>query len=95
MEFLVLLKNCKLVITDSGGVQEESCILKVPCVTVRNNTERPETVEVGANYIAGTDPYNILKGIKIMLNIKRKWPNPFGEEASKKIVNIIEQELGL
>ena len=48
-------------LTDSGGVQEETCILGTPCVTLRNNTERPETVDVGSNIIAGTDPDSIVK----------------------------------
>ena len=54
LEFLQLEANSKLNITDSGGVQEESCILKVPCVTLRDNTERPETLEVGSNILVGT-----------------------------------------
>ena len=49
INFLNLQKNAKLILTDSGGVQEEACILKVPCVTLRKNTERPETVNIGAN----------------------------------------------
>ena len=52
--FLQLESEARLVLTDSGGVQEECCILGVPCVTLRKNTERPETVEVGANILAGT-----------------------------------------
>jgi len=54
LEFLQLESNARLVLTDSGGVQEETCILGVPCVTLRENTERPETIEVGANVLAGT-----------------------------------------
>lgn len=56
LEFLQLEANAKLVLTDSGGVQEETCILGVPCVTLRDNTERPETLEVGSNVLAGTNP---------------------------------------
>jgi UDP-N-acetylglucosamine 2-epimerase (non-hydrolysing) len=52
-KFLKLLSNAKLVLTDSGGVQEEACILKVPCITLRYNTERPETLDVGSNLLAG------------------------------------------
>ncbi|MCD6455426.1 MAG: UDP-N-acetylglucosamine 2-epimerase (non-hydrolyzing), partial [Methanophagales archaeon] len=61
LEFLQLEANAKLVLTDSGGVQEETCILKVPCVTLRGNTERPETLEVGSNVLAGTNQNNILE----------------------------------
>lgn len=65
--FLQLEYNAKLVLTDSGGVQEETCILKVPCVTLRDNTERPETIDVGSNILAGTNPQRILECTKIML----------------------------
>jgi UDP-N-acetylglucosamine 2-epimerase (non-hydrolysing) len=53
LSFLQLESKARLVLTDSGGVQEKACILRVPCVTLRYNTERPETLEVGANVIAG------------------------------------------
>ena len=52
LEFLQLEANARLALTDSGGVQEETCILGVPCVTLRENTERPETVDVGANPVS-------------------------------------------
>ena len=65
--FLQLEKNARLILTDSGGVQEESCILRVPCVTLRDNTERPETVDVGGNMLAGTLPDTILKCSRVML----------------------------
>ncbi len=55
LEFIFLIKNAKGVITDSGGVQEETTVLGIPCVTLRNNTERPETVTVGTNEIIGND----------------------------------------
>ncbi len=89
--FLFLEKNAKIVLTDSGGVQEETCILKVPCVTLRDNTERPETLGVGSNVIAGTNPKNILTCAKKMMNKKRVWRNPFGDgKAAKKIIDILE-----
>ena len=94
LEFLQLEANARLVLTDSGGVQEETCILKVPCVTLRDNTERPETIEVGANMLAGTDPEKILGCSKIMLNRGRNWENPFGDgKAGKRIVGIIIESL--
>ncbi|WNZ29546.1 MAG: UDP-N-acetylglucosamine 2-epimerase [Candidatus Bathyarchaeota archaeon] len=88
--FLQLESNSRLVLTDSGGVQEETCILGVPCVTLRDNTERPETVEVGSNMLAGINPDKILESTQIMLNKKNKWTNPFGDgKAAKKIMRYI------
>ena len=87
LSFLQLESNAKLVLTDSGGVQEESCILGVPCVTLRDNTERPETLEVGSNILAGTSPDKILDCAKTMGNRPRSWINPFGDgNAAKAIV---------
>jgi len=93
LDFLMLLSESRLVLTDSGGIQEESCVLKVPCVTLRENTERPETIKVGANYVAGIKPGSILTGVKTMLKKKGEWENPLGENASQKIVDIIEDNL--
>jgi UDP-N-acetylglucosamine 2-epimerase (non-hydrolysing) len=94
-DFLLLIKNSALILTDSGGVQEEGCILKVPCVTLRDNTERPETVDVGANFIAGLKKENIVEGVNKMLNVTKDWVNPFGENVSNKIISILEKELVL
>lgn len=92
LEFLQLEANARLVLTDSGGVQEETCILGVPCVTLRDNTERPETLDVGSNIIVGTKPEEILKGVKIMLNKKSDWKNPFGDgKAGKRIISILRR----
>jgi UDP-N-acetylglucosamine 2-epimerase (non-hydrolysing) len=90
LSFLRAESGAKLIFTDSGGVQEEACILRVPCVTLRYNTERPETIEVGANVLAGTKPENILEKAKIMINTRRDWTNPFGDgKAGNRIVNLI------
>lgn len=59
LEFNHLVKNAKGVITDSGGVTEEASVMNVPCVTLRNSTERPETIHLGTNELAGTDPKNL------------------------------------
>jgi len=92
--FLNLESNAKLILTDSGGVQEEACILKVPCVTLRYSTERPETIKVGANILAGSEPSSILEKVKIMLKKPRNWPNPFGDgTASIKIINILSSSI--
>ncbi|HJH26813.1 MAG TPA: UDP-N-acetylglucosamine 2-epimerase (non-hydrolyzing) [Methanophagales archaeon] len=86
LEFLQLEANAKLVLTDSGGVQEETCILKVPCATLRDSTERPETLEVGSNVLAGINQNKILEGVKIMLDRKRNWINPFGDGKAGNII---------
>jgi UDP-N-acetylglucosamine 2-epimerase (non-hydrolysing) len=87
--FLLLEKNASIILTDSGGVQEEACILGVPCVTLRDDTERPETVEVGANIIAGVDPEGILEKTKLMRE-KRVWSNPFGDgKSANRIIDIL------
>lgn len=94
MDFLILESNAALVLTDSGGVQEETCILKVPCVTLRDNTERPETVEVGSNIVATINAQKILACAKKMISQKRNWKNPFGDgTAAKKIVSILLKNL--
>lgn len=59
LEFNYLVKNAKAVITDSGGVTEETTVLGVPCMTLRENTERPETVTIGTNELLGTNPQAI------------------------------------
>ena len=89
MDFLKTESNARLVLTDSGGVQEECCILGVPCVTIRENTERPETVLVGANVIAGFDSEGIVNASRTMLDRASKWSNPFGDGfAGNKIIDI-------
>ena len=88
-EFLQLEANARLVLTDSGGIQEETCILGVPCVTLRENTERPETLEVGSNILAGTDADCIIKAVQAMLQPHATWSNPFGDgKAGEKIIEI-------
>jgi UDP-N-acetylglucosamine 2-epimerase (non-hydrolysing) len=90
LDFLQLESKARLVLTDSGGVQEETCILHVPCVTMRQNTERPETVEVGSNLVAGTDPDNILAAAKEMAERPAVWTNPFGDgTAARRIIDIV------
>lgn len=85
-DFLNLQKNAKLILTDSGGVQEEACILQTPCLTIRNNTERPETVSVGANIVCGYKSKQILKFADIMIKKKRKWKIPLGNGNTSKII---------
>jgi UDP-N-acetylglucosamine 2-epimerase (non-hydrolysing) len=92
LEFLRLQSDARLLLTDSGGLQEEACILGVPCVTLRDNTERPETLEVGSNMLAGADAERILECAKIMLDKKDKRDNPFGDgKAAARIAKIITE----
>jgi len=87
-EFLHLKSNARLIRTDSGGVQEESCIFGVPCVTLRNTTERPETIAVGANVMVGTGCDRIRAGMNEMVHARRVWENPYGDgRASVRIVD--------
>lgn len=91
LSFLQLEKHARLILTDSGGVQEEACILRVPCVTLRENTERPETVVAGANILVGTDPGTIVDGVRTMMERERVWQNPYGDGTTgEKIVEIVD-----
>jgi UDP-N-acetylglucosamine 2-epimerase (non-hydrolysing) len=88
--FLQLEQNARVVLTDSGGVQEETCILGTPCVTLRTNTERPETLAVGSNLLAGTMPESIVECTSVMYMKKKPWGNPFGDGTSgKRIIQIL------
>jgi len=90
LDFLGLHAEAGLVLTDSGGLQEEACCLRVPCVTLRDNTERPESVDVGANMLAGADPERILAAARAMVARPRDWPNPFGDgRAGARIVDAL------
>lgn len=89
LEFLQLETGARLVLTDSGGVQEETCILGVPCVTLRDNTERPETLEVGSNILTDNDARLINKNVLLMMERGEEWVNPFGDgNAGKRILSI-------
>jgi UDP-N-acetylglucosamine 2-epimerase (non-hydrolysing) len=90
LSFLQLEGSARLILTDSGGVQEEACILRVPCVTVRENTERPETVEVGANIVSGRKPAAILAATTKIVKRRTNWLNPYGDgNAGARIVEAV------
>ena len=94
LDFLCLESAARLIFTDSGGVQEEASILGVPCVTLRYNTERPETIQIGANVLAGADPDRILECSRLMARTKNDWSQPYGDgQAGKKIVQILREHL--
>jgi UDP-N-acetylglucosamine 2-epimerase (non-hydrolysing) len=71
-EFMYLVKQAKGVITDSGGITEETTVLGIPCITMRNTTERPETCDIGTNELVGTDLNDLKRAIEKLLNGKWK-----------------------
>lgn len=90
LDFLGLHQHALVVLTDSGGLQEEACSLRVPCVTLRDNTERPESVAVGANVLAGAEPDRIVEAARAMIAKPRDWPNPFGDgHSGDRIVELL------
>ncbi len=92
MIFFALTKNAELIITDSGGIQEESTFLGVQCLTVRDNTERPVTVEVGTNQFIGTDLKKVKEAALKVLNGEKKKgsiPEKWDGHAAERIVEII------
>lgn len=94
LSFLQLESSARLVLTDSGGVQEEACALGVPCVTLRYSTERPETLKAGSNVLAGTEPGEIKEKVGLMLSRGNSWENPFGDgKAGERIVRVLEEYL--
>jgi len=91
LEFLCLMKHATLVITDSGGIQEETTCLGIPCVTVRENTERPVTLERGTNIIAGTTKEGIAAAIQQQLGRKNGWSRPekWDGQAATRILQVL------
>ena len=92
LDFLNLMSNSRFVLTDSGGIQEETTVLGVPCITIRNNTERPVTAEEGTNVLVSTDKNKILQAAGKLIKgaeFKAKIPKFWDGKASERIVEII------
>jgi len=91
LDFLCLMKNAAIVITDSGGIQEETTCLGIPCVTVRENTERPVTIECGTNIIAGTGKDKIREAIRGQMARKagRRMPKHWDGRAAERIIDVL------
>lgn len=90
LEFNYLVKNSFAVITDSGGITEEATVMGVPCITLRNNTERPETVFLGTNELVGTDSNDINNALNKLINgnwKKGSIPDKWDGKAAERIVN--------
>lgn len=96
LDFLKLQASARVVLTDSGGIQEETTILKVPCLTLRENTERPITATIGSNQVVGTDTQKIVAAYRNA--VSGNWRPPqipplWDGHAAERIVNILEQRL--
>jgi UDP-N-acetylglucosamine 2-epimerase (non-hydrolysing) len=98
LEFLSLMLNSRMVLTDSGGIQEEAVTLKVPCLTLRENTERWETVQLGVNRLVGVKPERILRevcrawGDEEWIKKVSNTGNPYGDgHASERIISKLRE----
>jgi UDP-N-acetylglucosamine 2-epimerase (non-hydrolysing) len=92
LDFIQLQKHAQLILTDSGGIQEEACLLGVPCITLRENTERPESIEVGANVLVGRNAEKALAAADKWLSNHEplNWANPFGDgHVAETILDIV------
>jgi UDP-N-acetylglucosamine 2-epimerase (non-hydrolysing) len=96
LDFLKLMSNSRLVLTDSGGIQEETTILKVPCLTLRETTERPVTAEVGSNQVVGTDVTTILEAYHSVVRGEvgdARTPPLWDGRAAERIADIIVEKV--
>jgi UDP-N-acetylglucosamine 2-epimerase (non-hydrolysing) len=96
LEFLRLLTGAQMVLTDSGGIQEETTALGIPCLTLRDSTERPITVTEGTNTIVGTDPANIesaIEKLRASPGCEGRRPELWDGHAAQRIVDILERDL--
>jgi len=96
LDFLKLIASARLVLTDSGGIQEETTILKVPCLTLRENTERPITLEIGSNRLVGSDPSKIIAAYRKVATgcaADSEIPPLWDGRAAERIVEVLQREL--
>lgn len=96
LDFMKLMQNARLVLTDSGGIQEETTYFRIPCLTMRQNTERPITVEIGTNTIVGSDMQKIVSETEKVLQQKGKKgeiPELWDGQAAERIVRVILDRL--
>ncbi|MFQ6008994.1 MAG: non-hydrolyzing UDP-N-acetylglucosamine 2-epimerase [Candidatus Zixiibacteriota bacterium] len=96
LDFLKLVSSARVVLTDSGGIQEETTVLKVPCLTLRENTERPITAEIGTNQLVGTEPAKIIEGYNQAMNDQSQnfeIPPLWDGHTAERIVKILLQHL--
>ena len=92
LEFNYLIEKSFAVITDSGGITEETTVMNIPCLTLRDNTERPETITIGTNELVGTDPKNIAPYMNLLFSgnwKKGSIPELWDGKAAVRIVEIL------
>ena len=93
LEFMKLVAHARLVLTDSGGIQEETTVLGVPCLTLRNNTERPVTVQEGTNVLVGMDPDRIVSaGLRALAGpaARGRVPRLWDGRAAARILDVLK-----
>ena len=97
IDFLALTSHARLILTDSGGLQEESTALGIPCLTLRENTERPVTVTHGTNQVVGTETQAILAGFAIALSQNGSPPRPdlWDGRTAERIARVLRRTLGI
>jgi UDP-N-acetylglucosamine 2-epimerase (non-hydrolysing) len=96
LPFLDLMQNARLVLTDSGGIQEETTILGIPCLTLRENTERPVTISEGTNQLVGSDPDRIVAATDEILSsgpVQARRPELWDGHAAERIVKVLVDDL--
>jgi UDP-N-acetylglucosamine 2-epimerase (non-hydrolysing) len=94
LDFLKLMSEARIILTDSGGIQEEATILRVPCLTLRENTERPATLDSGFNQLVGTDPDRVLRGYRDAVDgppIETPPPEKWDGQAGERIVQALRR----
>jgi UDP-N-acetylglucosamine 2-epimerase (non-hydrolysing) len=93
-DFIALEKHARCAITDSGTVQEECCLFHIPTVTIRNSTERPETIECGSNIVSGLNAAQILTAVKLMVQLPTDWICPEGYMEKDVSMKVVKYMLG-
>ena len=94
LEFNYLVKNSLAVVTDSGGISEETTVMGIPCLTLRNSTERPETCTIGTNKLLGSDPKNLITELENIFKADRhkgEIPALWDGKAAERIVDHLIQ----
>ena len=98
IDSMSIMSSASMVLTDSGGIQEETTILGIPCLTLRNNTERPVTITEGTNQLVGTTPKGIVDSAMEILRTggkKGRTPKLWDGKAAERIVKVMLEQLPL